>query len=190
MRAFSLSMVLLTVAAGCSAPGDPLPVRALPARPADLAIMDVRGCDVLSSPQKTVLGVTSGKQETPEGASTGDCIYLAGDEAYIAQVFPRTAADVDLPGSPNFQDGSGSVGPRVVTVDGYGAIEAGQAFNYSNYRCNLTVDVGPNASIVLGYENTSPEARSRTVGSREEGCARASRFASMVLATVKAKQNP
>lgn len=135
------------------------------------------------------MGIDYRNQEDPEGAGTGDCIYFSGDDNYIVQVNPRTSATSFVPGSPNYQgDQVGFTDPRVVVVDGYGAVEAGQSFNYSNYRCNLAIDVGSNASITVEYENTSEVARSRTVGSRAEGCARASRFASMVLATVKARR--
>lgn len=160
-----------------------------PPRPGDLRVSGLAACDVVDQTQRRGLGVFSANLD-PARANT--CIFLAdkGDN-YYAQVYPQTSAASLVPGAPNYQGAAlRFVDPRVVTVDGYGAVQATQTFNYSDYNCLLGIDVGPDASIIVGYEKTSAQARSRTVGSREEGCARASRFASMVLATVRARQTP
>lgn len=104
------------------------------------------------------------------------------------RIDPGVPATSYVPGNPlYFGEEIGIRDPRVVTVAGYGAVELqyGPAEYTSN--CSVVVDAAPDASFLITYSDSSPEARSSTADSRPQRCAQAARAAEMVIATARAR---
>lgn len=94
-----------------------------------------------------------------------------------------------VPEDPNYQgDQLNYVEPRVTTVAGFGAVEFVNGITASSSDCVLAIDAGPEATLLVNYLDTSSRGTlDRSVGSRAEGCAEASRVAAMVIDTARAR---
>lgn len=182
-------LVLLVLMLGCGrSESAPAPVDPFPPRPEGLRISTLRACDAVGPRQAAEVDIYN---RTPDVLQRGEntcSLGAGGRQIWTVRIYPGVSARSYVPGDPNFVgDDLGLVGPRVTTVDGYGAVEVVNGMTASNYNCSVVVDADPDASFLVSYEVSSQLARTRTVGSRAEGCARASRVASMVIATARSR---
>lgn len=187
VRVAGAVLLVAAVLGGCGAPGPAQP-DPFPPRPENLAVTGLRACDALGVPPPVALGILD---RTPDVLNQGanNCVFkAAGGQFWVIRIQPGIQARRYVPGDRDFLgDDVGLVGQRVTTVDGFGAVENVNALPATNYTCSVVVDADPDASFTVGYEVNSQQARSRTVGSREQGCAQASRVASLVIATARAR---
>lgn len=181
--------VLLVLLVGCSriepaaAPVDPFPPR-----PESLKISTLPACDAVDPRQAAEVDINDRTSDVLKRGENTCSLGAGGRQIWTVRIYPGVPARSYVPGDPNFVgDDLGLVEPRVTTVDGYGAVEVVNGMTASNYNCSVVVDAEPDASFLVSYEVTSQLARTRTVGSRAEGCARASRVASMVIATARSR---
>lgn len=172
---------------GCARTGSaPTAVGSFPSRPADLRIATIPACNTLDQGQSAELDIYNRTADVLNRGENTCSLGAGGGQTWTVRIYPGVSARSYVPGDPTFiGDDIGLVEPRVTTVDGYGAVEAVNGTTASNYNCAIVVDADPDASFVVSYEVDSNLVRSRTVGSRAEGCARASRVASMVIATAR-----
>ncbi|MBW0101388.1 DUF3558 family protein [Pseudonocardia sp. KRD291] len=183
-------MLLLSSCGDLQGRGDGAPSeRGFPPRPSDLAIANVDPCESLDDKQIAELDVTAPR---PNASTPGApaCDFLAADLRFWGiRVTSGVPANAYLPGDPGYQgDQLGYVGPRMTTVDGFGAVEFVNGVTASSSDCVLAVDAAPNVTLLIDYLDTSSRATlDRSVGSRAEGCAQASRVAAMVIETARAR---
>lgn len=160
-----------------------------PPRPSDLALGEVDPCRALDDRQTAELDVAAPQPNTSRPGAPG-CDFLASDLRFWGvRVTPGVPASAYVPGDPGYQgDQLGYVGPRVITVAGFGAVEFVNGVTASSSDCVLAIDAGPDVTLLIDYLDTSSRATvDRSVGSRAEGCAQASRVASMVIETARTR---
>lgn len=79
--------------------------------------------------------------------------------------------------------------PQITSVDGYGAVRFGYGLGTEPF-CDVALDVGPNASVVVGFgNNITRDSRFPAPLSFEQRCAEATRAASMVLITLRSRSS-
>lgn len=159
-----------------------------PPRPADLRIAQSPPCQALSTGQLAQLDVAAPLPRNSSGLP--ECRFITSDRrAWVLRVNAGVPATTYVPGDPNFQGNQlGYVEPRLTTVAGFGAVEFVNSITASNSDCVLAVDGGPDVTLLVNYLDTSSRGTlDRSVGSRAEGCAQASRMASMVIETARAR---
>lgn len=189
LRSAVAVLAVFAVSGGCSradAGGDP--AGPFPPRPADLRVSGVPACEAVDGPGAAELGIVD-RLPDPRGQGANTCVLSAPDgQTWQVRVQPGIPARQYVPGQEDFLgDSVKFVEQRLRTVDGYGAVENLNEIPASNYTCSVVVDADPDTSFMVGYEFNSQQARTRTVGSREEGCDRAARVASMMIATARAR---
>lgn len=180
-------LALVGLAAACSSKADLSP-SPFPSRPADLRIAQSPPCEALSTGQLAQIDVS---EPLPANASgLPECRFVTTDRrAWVLRVSAGVPATVYVPSDPNYQgDKLNYVDPRVTSVSGFGAVEFVNGITASNSDCALAVDAGPDVTLLVNYLDTSGRATlDRSVGSRAEGCAQASRVASMVIETARSR---
>lgn len=161
---------------------------AFPPRPADLSVPADRPCGALAPAQLAQLELVDARPTERSGLP--ECIFRTSDyRVWSVLVTPGVSAQTYLPEDPNYQgDQLGYVAPRATAVSGFGAVEFVNSITASNSDCVLAIDASPDVTLLVSYLDTSSRATGdRSVGSRAEGCAQASRVASMVIETARAR---
>lgn len=186
MRAAAAPVLLTALAlvlSGCGAsPGTPSP---FPPRPADLGVTALRACDAVGTRESGPLGIVD-RTADPFGQGANNCVLTGPDgQVWTVRIQPGIVARQRVPGDPGFIDRDLElVGQRLTTVEGYGAVEGVGVGAAPGANCAVVVDTDPNASLLVTYESYAHPA-GPAGGSREAACARASRVASMVIASAR-----
>lgn len=187
VRGAGMLLAAAALSSGCSGSSS-VPDEPFPPRPADLRMTGLLACDTLSDRQADELTI---RDREPDILARGEnsCSFgVSGARGWDVQMYPGISARSYVPDTPGYRgDEVGIRDPRVVTIAGYGAVELeyGPAEYTSN--CSVVVDAAPDASFIVTYSDSSPEARSSTADSRPQRCAQASRAAEMVIATARAR---
>lgn len=180
-------VVAMVGLAACSSDTEP-PASAFPPRPTDLRIAQLPPCEALTASQLAQIDVAEPRPRNRSGPP--ECRFITSDRrAWLLRINAAVPATVYVPGRPEYAGGqAGWVDPRMTTVAGFGAVEFVNGITASSSDCSLAIDAGPNLTLLVDYLDTSSRGtQDRSVGSRAEGCAQASRVAAMVIETARAR---
>lgn len=184
-RAAAVLAVAATMSGCGAAASTPNP---FPPRPADLEVTRLPACDAVDPRSSAELGILD-RTPDPIGQGANNCVFRAvGGQFWLLRIQPGIPARRYVPGDPDYLGvDAGFTGQRLTTVEGYGAVENASVAPPTNYTCTIVVDADPDTSFLVTYEVNSQPARVRAVGSRAEGCARATRVAAMTVTAARAR---
>ncbi|MBW0103758.1 DUF3558 family protein [Pseudonocardia sp. KRD291] len=179
-------VLLLVLVTACSGPD----VRSspFPSRPGDLPVGRLSACDALSAEQRSELGVGPGQRDAPE-ATSDSCTWRSDiSQFWGVRLQPQNPIAQFDPQDPLFVGASeGYQDPRITTVDGYGAVEFRYSLTGVDPSCNLAIDAGATATVVVDYTDNVARDPRRPTTSIEQRCAIVARAASMVITTMRAR---
>ncbi len=179
-----VALAPVAVLAGCAAP--PQVPNPFPPRPADLGVTALRACEAVDARDSALLGITD-RTPDPFGQGANNCVLTGPDgQVWTVRIQPGIPARHRVPGDPGYLDGDLRLaGQRVTSVEGYGAVEGVGEGMAPGATCAVVVDTDPDVSLVVTYESYADPAGPPAAGSRDVACARASRVASMVVASAR-----
>lgn len=185
-RGAAVPALAAALVSGCGAPA--AVVNPFPPRPEDLRVSRLPACDAVDARSSAELGILD-RTPDPIGQGANNCVlHGVGGQFWLLRMQPGIPARHYVPGDPDYLgERAKFTDQRITTVEGYGAIENAAEAPPTNYTCTIIVDADPDTSFQVTYEVNSPQARSRTVGSRAEGCDRATRVAEVVIAEARAR---
>lgn len=173
------SAVGVVVLAGCGGGGADQ-ASPFPDRPADIDITTLDPCAALAPPQVEALGLADGTRgdAVVDGTAARDCTWLGqGDASNYGVQFVdlHAAAASEEPGS------------RILTVDGYGAVEGAAETNNGPgipAFCQLAIDVSENQTVRIQVNNGRPRTGGDPASIRDV-CREAEDAAGAVLTNIR-----
>jgi hypothetical protein len=152
----------------------------LPPRPAELRLDSVDPCTLLTTTQRSTLGVGTGQASPTRPADTtvqgAGCLWLSLSqhpaEGYTATAVLNQGAELALSAEP------------LRLVDGFAATTSTSPGSDPRHFCGLLVDVAAGQALSATYSDITQEQTGLT---RQAACDRAQRLAEAMLSTLRAR---
>lgn len=147
-----------------------------PPRPQELSMTGLDPCSVLTSTQRTQLGVGEGSLHQLRSRQGQVCMWVRFPEepqdSYSVATDPGQGADYAI---------ASTSGARILSVSGYGAIETQLSTAQPNTHCLLLVDVAQGQNLWVQYDYDG----SAVPMTRDLACEKARNAAGMAVETLR-----